>query len=398
MTHRAKTLPWVIAAAFAGSLMLFAFWPSAVIVETVTVDLGRLEVTVREEGRTRIRERYVVSTPLTGELLRVNLHPGDNVTAGETLIAAINPGLPELLDARAGAETEARVQAAESRLQHQKALQNKSGVRYDHAKSEHSRAEALLAKNAIAEELFESAVTELRIAAAESEATEFEVRIAEFELQQAQAALLQITNPAGSAGDRLEIRSPISGEVLRVFVENAGVQPTGTAIVELGDRSDMEVEIDVLSSDAVRMAPGARVYLEQSGLPETLEGRLRLIEPQGFEKVSALGVEEQRVNVIVDFTSAPAAYRQLGDAYRVEARIVLWAADSVLKVSSGALFRNGEDWAVYRIRNGRARLTIVQTGHTSGRETEIVSGLEPGDVLIAYPGDQMTDGAAVQIR
>ena len=207
------------------------------------------------------------------------------------------------------------------------------------------------------------------------------------------------TNEIPEAADsQLEIRSPIGGEVLHVFQESGGFLPAGTALVELGDRADMEVEVDVLSSDAVRISPGAKMYLEHWGSPKPLMARVRLIEPQAFLKVSALGVEEQRVNVIADFTDPFEVRQQLGDAYRVEAGVVIWSADSVVKCGAGAFFRYDGGWAAYRIINGRARLTRVELGHTSGRETEILSGLTETDQLVAYPSDQIHDGVRVRKR
>ena len=393
-----RSLLYAIPAVLIAALLWYAFAPPAAEVDLATVTRGKLEVTVNEDGKTRIKERYVVSTPLAGELLRVDLHAGDPVQAGETLLAVIEPGDPSLLDVRAIAEAEARVKAAEARQLHARTQLDRARATKTYAQTEHDRAERLLPKKAVTEEAYSSAVHLLRTATEDERAAEFAVRIADFELQQAQAALTRTQPsdqiPVGS----FEIRSPVNGEVLRVFQESAAMLPGGTRLMELGDRTDLEVEIDVLSSDGVRVPIGAKVYLDHWGSTRPLLARVRVVEPQAFLKVSALGVEEQRVNVIADFVDPPGARERLGDAYRIEARIVIWEGENVLKVNAGALFRKRGGWAVYRIVNGRAKLTDVEVGRTSGIETEIIAGLDENDQLVAYPSDQVRDGVRVTPR
>ena len=398
MTFSRRSLLYAIPAVLIAALLWYAFAPPAAEVNVATVTRGKLEVTVNEDGKTRIKERYVVSTPLAGELLRVDLHAGDPVQAGETLLAVIEPGDPSLLDVRAIAEAEARVKAAEARQLHARTQLDRARATKTYAQTEHDRAERLLPKKAVTEEAYSSAVHLLRTATEDERAAEFAVRIADFELQQAQAALTRTQPsdqiPVGS----FEIRSPVNGEVLRVFQESAAMLPGGTRLMELGDRTDLEVEIDVLSSDGVRVPIGAKVYLDHWGSTRPLLARVRVVEPQAFLKVSALGVEEQRVNVIADFVDPPGARERLGDAYRIEARIVIWEGENVLKVNAGALFRKRGGWAVYRIVNGRAKLTDVEVGRTSGIETEIIAGLDENDQLVAYPSDQVRDGVRVTPR
>jgi len=393
-----QKLPYAVFFLLAGAMLLYAFWPPAIEVDLVTVSRGPLEVVIREDGRTRVKERYVVSAPLGGELLRVSLHPGDRVVAGETLIAVIEPGDPALLDVRTRAELEARAKAAEARQMHAQTQLERAQKTYDFSKSQHARSEQLLSQKAVSREEYDQAVLELRITADDVQAAEFAVKIAEFESQQAQAALIRTREIPQAADNRLEIRSPIGGEVLRVFQESAGLLTAGSPLVELGDRTEMEVEVDVLSSDAVRITPGAKMYLEHWGSPAPLLARVRLIEPQAFLKVSALGVEEQRVNVIADFTDPFEVRQRLGDAYRVEAGIVIWSAESVVKCGAGAFFRHDGSWAAYRVVKGQARLTSVDLGQSSGRETEVLRGLSENDVLIAYPSDQIHEGVRVQQR
>lgn len=389
---------YAVACVLAGALLLYAFWPPAVEVDVVAVNSGPLEVTINEDGRTRVKERYIVSMPMSGQLLRVLLHPGDRVVAGETYIAVIEAGDPALLDARTRAETEARVKAAEAKKMHAQTQIELARARVDFATKQHARAEKLRAEKALPDATYDTAILELRTATDDVKAAEFSLKIAEFELEQAQVALSHIQLTGDSTLTRMEIRSPIDGEVLQVFQESGGLLPAGTNIVELGDRTGMEVEVDVLSSDAVRIAPGVKMYLDHWGDQAPLVARVRLVEPKAFLKVSALGVEEQRVNVIADFVDPLEVRQRLGDAYRVEARIVVWSKENTVKCNAGAVFRHEGGWAAYRIVRGRAQLTPVELGHSSGRETEIVSGLQVSDELIAYPGDQVVDGVRVQRR
>lgn len=398
MKFSVRSLLYAALIVLAGALLRYAFLPPAAEVDVALVTRGRLEVTVREDGKTRIKERYMVSTPLAGELLRVDLEAGDKVEAGKSLIAVIEPGDPSLLDARTRAESEARVKAAEAKLLHAQAQLERAQASHEFARAQHSRAEKLLSSKAVSREEFDAAVHELSTTREDVHAGEFAVKIAEFELQQAKAAFIQTSGTDKSADNRFEIVSPISGEVLRVIQESAAMLPSGTQLMELGDRGNLEVEVDVLSSDAVQISPGAKMYLEHWGSKTPLLARVSLIEPQAFLKVSALGVEEQRVNVIGDFVDPPEVRLRLGDAYRVEARIVIWEGENVLKVNAGACFRYEDGWAVYRIVNGRAKLTKVEVGHGNGVEVEILSELHEKDQVVAYPSDQILDGTRVVLR
>ena len=380
--------------------LAYAFAPRAIPVELARVTAGPLRVTVDDDGRTRIRERYVVSAPLGGQLRRIELHPGDEVVAGRTHIATIEPAAPELIDPRARAQLEARRQVAETQVQLAGPRIERARAAQELAQAELTRAQTLLAEQALSRQEFDRVREAARAANEESRSAEYARQIAGFELEQARAALLRST-PERRGRDHawaLCVRSPIDGRVLRVFHEDAAVVPASARLVELGDPVDLEAEIDVLSSDAVRIRPGARVTFEHWGGDIPLEGRVRVVEPAGFLKISALGVEEQRVNVIVDFVAPPEQRRALGDAYRVEARIVVWENESVLKVPVGALFRTGNDWMVFAARAGRARLTRVEVGHSNGRETEIVHGLKAGDDVILHPSDKIADGVGIRVR
>jgi HlyD family secretion protein len=333
-------------------------------------------------------------------LRRIELHPGDKVRAGSTRLAIIDPAEPNLIDARTRAQLEARLSAAETQLQLAGPRVERARAAQERAQIDLSRAQRLLEQRAIAPQEVDRATEAARVTTEDLRAAEYARQIAGFELDQARGALLRST-PEGrqvACAGELRIHSPIDGRVLRVFHEDAAVVAQSARLLELGDPADLEVEIDVLSSDAVRIRPGARVYFEHWGGDVPLEGRVRVVEPAGFLKISALGVEEQRVNVIADLVTPARDRGALGDAYRVEARIVVWEGTDVLKLPVGALFRSRGAWAVFAARDGRAHLTWVDVGRSSGRETEILQGLSAGDEVVIHASDRVADGVAITAR
>ncbi|MFO0953114.1 MAG: HlyD family efflux transporter periplasmic adaptor subunit [Isosphaeraceae bacterium] len=368
-----------------------------------------LVVTVDHEGKTRVKERYVVSSPLAGRLLRVQLRAGDRVNGPKTLLAVIEPVDPALLDVRARSEALARVDRAEAALKKAAADVERTKTLVTQARKVADRDRNLQARieGAVSKEQFETDLFRERVALSEERSAEFALKVAEFELEQAQAALVHTRVGSTNGGSdsersasafRFEVPSPVEGVVLRVFQESTTVVTPGMKLVEVGDPTDLECEVDLLSTDAVKVVPGQRVILEQWGGERPLEGRVRVREPSGFTKVSALGVEEQRVNVIIDLTDPPSARPTLGDAYRVEARVVVWEGRDVLKIPAGAVFRREGKPTVFVIEDGRAVARAVETGHSNGLETEILSGLTPGDRVILHPGDRVAEGAAVKAR
>jgi HlyD family secretion protein len=388
------------------ALIVVAILPKPVGVDLAVVERGPLRVTVDEDGQTRIKDRYVVSTPLSGRLLRIGLDVGDAVRAGETVLARIQPTDPELLDPRAVAQAQARVKSAEARLSQSQAQLEKAAVSYQYAETEFARASRLAERGAITPSELEERRLSMNAAEQDVEAARFAINIAKFEVELEEAALLRTQNSSdpshgggdGEADGQFLIRAPISGRVLKLFQESATIATPGMELVEVGDPLDLEVVVDVLSSDAVRIEAGAAALLEQWGGAEPLTARVRLVEPSGFTKISALGVEEQRVNVILDLEDPPEQRSSLGDGFRVEARIVVWEQPDVLKVPTSALFRSEAEWAVFVVENGRARLRTIEIGRQNDLEAQVLSGLEEGEQIVTHPGDKLDDGVQVFVR
>lgn len=385
-----------LAGAALAAFIITGLLPKPVEVDTATVTRGPLTVSVLEEGKTRIRNRYVVSPPVAGLLQRVPVRAGDPVEAGKTLLAVIQAAPSSFLDPRAKAQADAAVRSAEAaRLQRNEQVQSATSE-LELARKELVRADQLRKKGAIAVQEFDTASNRVQMLDNQLGSARFALKVAEFELEQAKAALLQASSDPAEAGQTIEIRAPVSGYVLNVFEESARTVTPGLPIMEVGDPRDLEAEIELLSSDAVNVQPGAEVSIEQWGGGEPLRGRVVLVEPGAFLKVSALGVEEQRVKVRVDFSDLPEG--RLGDRYRVEARIITWTGQDVLQVPTGALFRRGNEWMTFVVEGGKARLTRVDIGHTNGIYAEIKSGLDEGQQVILHPPDVVGDEASIVPR
>jgi len=386
-------------AAVAIAALVWAFSPRPAAVEVAEVTRGRFEQTIDEDGKTRVRERYVVSAPLAGRVQRVTLKAGDVVERGD-VVAVLHPAAPPLIDARTERELDERVGAAQAAL-----ARASTGVEHARAALAQNRADAqrtqkLATQGFVAPAQLERDELKVTLSAREAEAADFERHAAEHQLELARAALTRSRQGWQSGrGERLDIRSPVAGYVLRVTQESEAVVALGAPLLDIGDPSDLEVVVDVLSGDALQIAPGQPVKLErQGGAVDTLEGRVRRVEPSAFTKVSALGVEEQRVNVVIDITSPRAQWQNLGDAYRVDARIVVHSADGALKVPVAALFREGAQWAVFVADGNIARKRIIEAPRRGAREALVEKGLAPGERVIAYPGDAVSDGGRIVIR
>lgn len=388
---------WIVVGAVAASVGA-ALRPRPVEVDLAVTSVGPLTVSVLEEGKTRIRHRYVVAAPVAGMLERIPLRAGDPLEAGKTPIAVIQPTPASFLDPRTQAEAAARVQMAEAAQRQRQAQLERARAALDMAEKEKSRVSRLQKDDAVSEREFDQALNQFEILTRELHAAEFALEISRFEIIQAQAAASQAGTITDESSSPLTLLAPVSGFVLNVYEESARPVTPGLALLEVGDPTDLEAEIELLSSDAVAVRPGAEVSLEQWGGERPLRGKVTVIEPGGFTKFSALGVEEQRVKVRVDFIDPIPPDRPLGDRYRVEARIVTWQGDRVLQVPAGALFRRGNDWMTFVHDHGRARSARVEIGHHNGVAAEVRSGLTAGQQVILHPPDAIADGKAVRPR
>ena len=371
-----------------------ALWPEAVEVDIAQVTRGPLRVTIDEEGETRVHDRFVVYAPVAGRLLRIELEPGDTIVRGRTVVVRLAPTEPPLLDPRTEAEYKAAVDAARAMVGQARADSDRAAATLDQARRSLRRMESLVEAGAIAREDLETAQTEAKTAESALRAAEAAVSHAEQELR---VALARLERPR-ARGRVVDVVAPVNGVVLKRLRQSETVVPIGEPLLEIGDPQRLEVVADLLSTDAVRVLQGSDVSIEQWGGGQPLRARVRRVEPSGFTKVSALGVEEQRVNVIIDFAEPAAAVRALGDSYRVEVRIVVWQDEDVVKVPVGSLFRRGNDWAVFVVNDNRARLKVVELGQRNNDEGQILRGLEAGQAVVLHPPDTLTDGARVAER
>ncbi len=382
------------------AVLVWLFRPQPVLVDFASAALGPLQVSVSDDGETRVRDVFVVSAPVPGLMRRIELEAGDRVVADDTVIARIEPSDPAFLDRRSEAEARAAVRASEAAQAHAAAELRRAEAERDFAQAELRRYEGLAEKHTVSLNDLDSARRRARTAIAAVEEAVAGLRVRSSELEQARARLVAPGQKTARRADCdcVLVRSPVSGSVLRVRLESEGTVASGAPLVEIGDSRRLEVVADLLSTDAVRVKAGQRVLIEGWGGARPIEGVVRRVEPFGFTKVSALGVEEQRVNVVIDFTDPPEFWRRLGHGYRVEPRIVLWESGDVLKVPLSALFRQGEQWAVFVDRGGRAHLTAVRIGHENGLEAEVVDGLAAGARVVLHPSDRVADGVRVRQR
>jgi len=383
-------------AAVVAGLIAVVVWPATFPVDVASVARGSLVVTVDEEGVTRVRDRYIVSAPASGRVLRIELEPGDRVKRGQ-VVARQRAEVAPLLDARTRAEAEATVESARAALGRARAEEQRVKATLDLARRDLTRVRKLAESGAVAKQELEVHEADVDVALETANAAAFAARAATSELQRAEARLAP--SSLGAPGRVVSVTAPVEGVVLKRVRESETVVPAGDPLVEIGDYSDLEVVADLLSTDAVRVKTGARAIVDQWGGDKPLDARVRRVEPAGFMKISALGVEEQRVNVVLDFVEpSPAARASLGDGYRVEVRVVIWESENVVKVPTSALFRQGEQWAVYVFDRGRARRTLVELGHQTAQYAEVISGLGEGARVILHPGDTLVDGARVRVR
>ena len=385
---------WLIVVGIAGALLMLWLRPQPARVDTANAVRGPLQITVDGEGRTRVRDRYVVASPVPGRLRRITLRRGDSVLQDQ-LIAQIESLPLAPLDPRQRAEASARVNAAEDAQRESDAMVERAKAGYEQARRESERCEKLVAAGVISRQELERAQTAMDVAARELNAARSRSETAGHDVEVARSALLALGKNQKQSVTTVQVHAPVSGRVLRVIEESERVISAGTALVELSNPSKLEVVIELLSTDAVKVKPGALVLIERWGGDSVLQARVRLIEPSAFTKVSALGVEEQRVNVIADLTE-PA--QTLGDGYRVEGRIVVWENENVLKIPSSALFRTGDGWSVFVVVESKAYLRQVQVGQRTPFEAEVISGLEDAARVIVHPSNEISEAMRVELQ
>jgi HlyD family secretion protein len=395
-----RLIVWGLLVLAAATGIAYALWPRPVAVDLVTVERGTLTVTIDEEGETRIKDIYEVSTPVTGRVLRTNRKAGDTVVADKTTIAELQPIDPEFLDLRTEAEMQASLRAAEAAQTLAEAAVSKVQAELSFAELERDRMRKLAKTQTASQRQLDEAELAFDTKTAELETAKATLEIRIHELERVKS---QLISPAELMKQRdacvcVPLYSPVDGKVLRVLKESEGVLPAGTVIAEVGDPANLEIVAELLSADAVRVRPGLKVVIDEWGGDQPLNGRVSRVEPFGFTKVSALGIEEQRVNVLIELTDPPERYAELAHGFRVEAGVVLWQGTDVLIVPLTALFRSGDAWATFAVVDGRAETRIVSVGHANGLTVEVAGGLEEGDTVVLHPGAHVADGVAVSAR
>jgi HlyD family secretion protein len=389
-----------VAVVVLAGLTAWALRPQPVAVETAQVSRGLFEQTVSDDGKTRVRERYTISAPLGGRLERIQLKAGDRVAAGQT-VALLRPSAPAFLDARTARELAERVGATDAQQLRAKAEIARAMTQRDQARADLDRTGKLAAEGFVSAAAREQAELALRAAERALEAAKFAEHAAGHEAEQARATLRRYRAESGArvpSATAWEVVSPVMGRVLKVVQESEAVVATGAPLVEIADARSLEAVVDVLSQDAVAIRPGMPARLEIGAGVAPLAAQVRLVEPAAFTKISALGVEEQRVNVVLDFAEPLDRIETLGDGYRVEAHIVTYRVVDALKVPVGALFRDGEDWAVFAMEDGRAVKRAIRSSRRNGVEALVEEGLKAGDAVVVYPGDALRDGARVTAK
>ncbi|TIS55520.1 MAG: HlyD family efflux transporter periplasmic adaptor subunit [Mesorhizobium sp.] len=395
-----RTLGTAALVALAAGAVWFA-WPRPIAVDLATLTKGPMEVTIDDEAKTRVRHVYTVSAPIAGKVLRISPphHIGDQVTKDETVMAVMQPTLPSFHDARTHKELRAALAAADAAVNLAAAEMRRIEAVLSFSRTELGRAEALARTEAISLKALDGAKfdVETNDAALASAKAQLEVRRNERDSVAARLGEQSGAAPELDSTCCIQLRAPVTGSVLNIIQDSEGVVQAGAPLIEIGDPLDLEIVADLLSTDAVRIKQGAPVWIDNwGGLP--VQGRVSRVDPAGFTKVSALGIEEQRVRTTIDFADPPAKWSALGHDYRVIVHVAIWQAEDVLTVPVGALFRQGDDWAVFALKDGRARATIIRIGQRNNRTAEVLSGLAAGDSVVLHPSDRVKDGVVVAER
>jgi len=392
-TRRTLLLTMLIIAVVAATI--YGFMPKPIAVDLVTATRGPIRVTIEEEGRTRLKERFVVSSPVSGYLTRIGLKAGDSVRRGQ-LLAILEPLRPQPLDQRSREEAAAAVLAAEAGFKAAREKEQAAQADCEYIEKRVDRIRNLHAKRYVAKDQLDQVESEAKKAKAVQRAAAAAAEAARFDLERAKALLKSVADASKNPKqESLAITSPSNGAVFRLFRESEGPVAAGAPLVEIGDVRGLEVRVEALSSEAAKIKRGTGVVFRRWGGDKDLEGVVRVVEPTGFTKISSLGVEEQRVLVIADIVSPPADWRALGDGYRLDAIFIIRDKEGVLQIPQGALFRSGQKWAVFVDESGRARQRIVVIGDQNGLAAELLSGLKEGERVIAHPDDAVKDGVRI---
>ena len=381
--------------------LFWALLPQPVPVDLVKARIAPMEVTVTAEGMTRIREPWQVTAPVTGNTTRSPVETGDHVTAGETIVAVIQPAEPAFLDARARRLAEAAVTEAEAAVKLAEAQLERADVELIHFEAELERNKTLAQRGTVSVTMLENSAQAAASARAARQAAQAELELTRATLDRARAQLMGPEAPeAGGAISECCIRltAPVSGTVLDVADQNARLVQAGAPLLSIGDLDDLEIEVDLLSADTIGIAPGTRAHVERWGGEGMIEAEVRRIDPSAFTRISALGIEEQRVRLLLDITSPPENRAGLGDRYRVYVRIVVWSAQDVLQVPRAALFRQDGQWALFVAQDDRAAIRIVETGRMTADWVQIISGIADGESVVAYPGSRVDAGVRLTAR
>ena len=378
--------------------LLYGFLPRAIEVDAVAAITAPLAVTIEEEGKTRVMERYVVSAPVAGYARRIDLHVGDAVQAGQVL-AQLEPARSDALDPRSRAQMQAQLNAAQAALSASTENARAAAAQAQLAQQELQRVESLRKVNFISEQALDRARTELSRSQAAQQAAQYTAKMAHYELEKVRATLASSASlQAGKSAETINVSAPVAARVLKLLHESEGLVQAGQPLLEIGNPDTLEITVEVLSTQAVQIAPGSKVLFDRWGSATTLQGAVRMIEPTGFTKVSALGVEEQRVRVIAEITTPREVWQRLGDGYRVEARFVIWEGQDILQIPASALFRQGKEWAVFVVQNGRAKTRNIKVGQRAGLIVQVLSGIQAGEAVITHPEEKIKDGTRVKAR
>lgn len=376
-------------------VIIWGFLPSPIPVSVQQAREAPLEVTIEEEGITRVTDRYIISAPVTGYLLRIQNEVGDSIGVGQELFQ-IQP-VPDLISARQREVAVAQLEAAKTRLQQAKENLNLAQEEKRLADIELQRIQNLFDEGIGSEQVLDNIRLSARRVTSQLASAEFSVRVAEYEVRAATSAVQAFQSSGGR--EQISIEAPVQGRLLKIHHKSEGTVQAGTPILEIGDPYSLEIRVDLLSTDAVQIGPGTNVRIKRWGSDHILDGSVQVVEPSGYTRISALGVEEQRVAVIVDILSPQNEWRQLGDGYRVVAEFIIWQGDEVVQVPSSSLFRTaGDQWSLFVVENERARLRNVESGYQSGLQTQVIDGLQIGENVITHPDERIEDGVRVESR